>query len=83
MPLLELFEYFLKSFQVFFITSTNRRTLFVCIFNWFTDLPSQEQPVGEVNVQVDLFTHPGTGEQKVTVKSMFIPTLGIFILQNT
>ncbi|XP_074596805.1 unc-13 isoform X2 [Brevipalpus obovatus] len=35
------------------------------------DLPILEEgPIGEVYLTIDLFTHPGTGEHKVTVKIM-------------
>lgn len=30
-----------------------------------------DKPIGELSIQIELYTHPGSGERKVTVKGQF------------
>ena len=40
---------------------------YVCLSGSVSEKPAPgEEPVGVASIQVDLFTHPGTGEHKVT-----------------
>lgn len=46
--------------------------IYVCTggINFLLTGSGVDDPVGEVSIQIDLYTHPGTGEHKVTVKGM-------------
>lgn len=52
----------------------------VMIFFLVTPPPRKdESTLGEVSIQADLFTHPGTGEHKVTVKGKLFVNIIIIL----
>ncbi len=50
------------------VQNWDRKGLMFYVSVLIADNPRGDESTGEVSIQVDLFTHPGTGEHKVTVK---------------
>jgi len=42
-----------------------------CIWVYIKPDSGVDKPIGEVSLQIELYTHPKSGERKVTVKGQF------------